>query len=103
MRPMLIEVQAWVSNSADGTPQRSSTGFDTKRMNMLLAVLEKRFGFRLSVQDVFLKIEGALRVVDPAIDLAVSVAIISYQQDIAVPATVAFAGEVDLSGEIRDR
>ena len=101
MRPMLIEVQALVSNSAYGTPQRSSTGFDTKRMNMLLAVLEKRFGFRLSAQDVFLNIAGGLRVEDPAIDLAVLVAIISSQQDIAVPATVAFAGEVGLSGEIR--
>jgi len=101
LRPMLIEVQALVSNSAYGTPQRSSTGFDTRRMNMLLAVLEKRFGFRLSTQDVFLNIAGGLRVEDPAIDLAVIVAIISSQQDIAVPATVAFAGEVGLSGEIR--
>lgn len=101
LRPMLIEVQALVSNSVYGTPQRSSTGFDTKRMNMLLAVLEKRFGFRLSTQDVFLNIAGGLRVEDPAIDLAVIIAIISSQQDIAVPATVAFAGEVGLSGEIR--
>ena len=101
LRPMLIEVQALVSNSAYGTPQRSSTGFDTRRMNMLLAVLEKRFGFRLSAQDVFLNIAGGLRVEDPAIDLAVLVAIISSQQDIAVPTSVAFAGEVGLSGEIR--
>lgn len=101
MRPMLIEVQALVSNSAYGTPQRSSTGFDTKRMNMLLAVLEKRFGFRLSSQDVFLNIAGGLRVEDPAIDLAVIMAIISSQQDIAVETTIAFAGEVGLSGEIR--
>jgi len=101
MRPMLIEVQALVSTSAYGTPQRSSTGFDTRRMNMLLAVLEKRFGFRLSVQDVFLNMAGGIRVEDPAIDLAVMVALISSQQDIAVPATVAFAGEVGLSGEIR--
>lgn len=101
MRPMLIEVQALVSNSAYGTPQRSSTGFDTKRMNMLLAVLEKRFGFRLSTQDVFLNIAGGLRVEDPAIDLAVIMAIISSQQDIAMAATIAFAGEVGLSGEIR--
>ncbi|WP_345234025.1 DNA repair protein RadA [Olivibacter ginsenosidimutans] len=101
IRPMLIEVQALVSNSAYGTPQRSSTGFDTKRMNMLLAVLEKRFGFRLSTQDVFLNIAGGLRVEDPAIDLAVIVAIISSQQDIAVPTHIAFAGEVGLSGEIR--
>ncbi len=101
IRPMLIEVQALVSNSAYGTPQRSSTGFDTRRMNMLLAVLEKRFGFRLSTQDVFLNIAGGLRVEDPAIDLAVMVAIISSQQDIPVPTTIAFAGEVGLSGEIR--
>lgn len=101
MRPMLIEVQALVGTSAYGTPQRSSTGFDTRRMNMLLAVLEKRFGFRLSAQDVFLNIAGGLRVEDPAIDLAVITAIISSQQDISVPATAAFAGEVGLSGEIR--
>lgn len=101
LRPMLIEVQALVSTSAYGTPQRSSTGFDTRRMNMLLAVLEKRFGFRLSAQDVFLNIAGGIRVEDPAIDLAVIVALISSQQDIPVRATVAFAGEVGLSGEIR--
>ena len=101
MRPMLIEVQALVGNSAYGTPQRSSTGFDTRRMNMLLAVLEKRFGFRLSAQDVFLNIAGGLRVEDPAIDLAVIIAVISSQQDIPVPATIAFSGEVGLSGEIR--
>ena len=101
LRPMLIEVQALVSNSAYGTPQRSSTGFDTRRMGMLLAVLEKRFGFRLSAQDVFLNIAGGLRVEDPAIDLAVIIAIISSQQDIPVAATIAFAGEVGLSGEIR--
>jgi len=101
MRPMLIEVQALVGNAAYGTPQRSSTGFDTRRMNMLLAVLEKRFGFRLSAQDVFLNIAGGLRVEDPAIDLAVIIAVISSQQDMPVPATIAFAGEVGLSGEIR--
>ena len=101
MRPMLIEVQALVGNSAYGTPQRSSTGFDTRRMNMLLAVLEKRFGFRLSAQDVFLNIAGGLRVEDPAIDLAVIIAVISSQQDMPVPATIAFSGEVGLSGEIR--
>ncbi len=101
MRPMLIEVQALVSNAAYGTPQRSSTGFDTRRMNMLLAVLEKRFGFRLSAQDVFLNIAGGLRVEDPGIDLAVLVAIISSQQDMPVAAGIAFAGEVGLSGEIR--
>lgn len=101
IRPLMIEVQALVSNSAFGTPQRSSTGFDTKRLNMLLAVLEKRFGFRLSVQDVFLNITGGLRVEDPAIDLAVIAAIISSQQDMPLPTNITFAGEVGLSGEIR--
>lgn len=101
VRPMLIEVQALVGGSAYGTPQRSSTGFDTRRMNMLLAVLEKRFGFRLSAHDVFLNIAGGIRVEDPAIDLAVMVSIISSQQDIAVPTHIAFAGEIGLSGEIR--
>ena len=101
MRPLLIEVQALVSNSAFGTPQRTSTGFDTKRLSMLLAVLEKRFGFRLSAQDVFLNIAGGLRVEDPAIDLAVVAALISSQQDIPLPQKVTFAGEIGLSGEIR--
>ncbi len=101
MRPLMIEVQALVSNSAYGTPQRSSTGFDTKRLNMLLAVLEKRFGFRLSAQDVFLNIAGGLRVEDPAIDLAVIAALISSQQDIPLPSNITFAAEVGLSGEIR--
>ncbi len=101
LRPLMIEVQALVSNSAYGTPQRSPTGFDTKRLNMLLAVLEKRFGFRLSAQDVFLNIAGGLRVEDPAIDLAVIAALISSQQDIALPSNITFAGEVGLSGEIR--
>lgn len=101
LRPMLIEVQALVSNTVYGTPQRSSTGFDTKRMNMLLAVLEKRLGFRISAQDVFLNIAGGLRVEDPAIDLAVIAALISSQQDQSIPSTAAFAGEVGLSGEIR--
>lgn len=101
VRPMMIEVQALVSNSAFGTPQRSSTGFDLKRLNMLLAVLEKRFGFRLSMQDVFLNIAGGLRVEDPAIDLAVIAAIISSQQDIPLAFNLVFAGEIGLSGEIR--
>ncbi|MFD2598138.1 DNA repair protein RadA [Sphingobacterium corticis] len=101
IRPLMIEVQALVSVSAYGTPQRSSTGFDTKRLHMLLAVLEKRFGFRLGTQDVFLNIAGGLRVEDPAIDLAVVAALISSQQDIPLPTTTAFAGEVGLSGEIR--
>ena len=101
MRPMLIETQALVSISAYGTPQRSATGFDTRRMNMLLAVLEKRCGFKLSIKDVFLNIAGGLRVEDPAIDLAVIVAIISSHEDIPIGLKVCFAAEVGLSGEIR--
>ena len=101
MRPMLIETQALVSISAYGTPQRSATGFDTRRMNMLLAVLEKRCGFKLSVKDVFLNIAGGLRVEDPAIDLSVIVAIISSHEDIPIGLKVCFAAEVGLSGEIR--
>ena len=101
LRPMLVEVQALVSVSAYGTPQRSATGFDTKRMNMLLAVLEKRCGFRLSTQDVFLNIAGGLRVEDPAIDLAVIVSIISSHENIPVGLKACFAAEVGLSGEIR--
>lgn len=100
-RPMLIETQALVSAAAYGTPQRSANGFDTKRMNMLLAVLEKRCGFRLSSRDVFLNIAGGIKVEDPAIDLAILVAIISSHEDIAVPAKTCFAAEVGLSGEIR--
>ncbi len=101
LRPMLIETQALVSPSVYGTPQRSATGFDTKRMNMLLAVLEKRCGFLLSAKDVFLNIAGGLRVEDPAIDLAIIVAIISSHEDIPVSSKICFAGEVGLSGEIR--
>lgn len=101
IRPMLIETQALVSVAAYGTPQRSSTGFDTKRMNMLLAVLEKRCRFKLSSQDVFLNIAGGLKVEDPAIDLAIIVAIISSHEDIPVSSKIAFAAEVGLSGEIR--
>lgn len=100
-RPMLIETQALVSNSAYGTPQRSATGFDTRRMNMLLAVLEKRCGFRLSIKDVFLNIAGGIRVEDPAIDLAIIVAIISSHEDMPVSSKICFAAEVGLSGEIR--
>lgn len=100
-RPMLIETQALVSTAAYGTPQRSANGFDTKRMNMLLAVLEKRCGFRLSTQDVFLNIAGGIKVEDPAIDLAILVAIISSHQDIPVSSKTCFAAEVGLSGEIR--
>lgn len=101
MRPMLIETQALVSHSAYGTPQRSATGFDTRRMNMLLAVLEKRCGFRLSVQDVFLNIAGGLKVEDPAVDLGILAAIISSHEDIPVSSKICFAAEVGLSGEIR--
>ena len=100
-RPMLIETQALVSVAAYGTPQRSATGFDTKRMNMLLAVLEKRCGFKLSLRDVFLNLAGGIRVEDPAIDLAIMVAIISSHEDIAIPSKYCFAAEVGLSGEIR--
>ncbi|TDO21399.1 DNA repair protein RadA [Pedobacter duraquae] len=100
-RPMLIETQALVSTAAYGTPQRSATGFDTRRMNMLLAVLEKRCGFKLSARDVFLNIAGGIKVEDPAIDLAIVVAIISSHEDIAVSSKNCFAAEVGLSGEIR--
>jgi DNA repair protein RadA/Sms len=100
-RPMLIETQALVSTAAYGTPQRSATGFDTKRMNMLLAVLEKRCGFRLSAKDVFLNIAGGIKVEDPAIDLAIMAAIISSHEDISISSKICFAAEVGLSGEIR--
>ncbi|WP_420150960.1 DNA repair protein RadA [Spirosoma sp.] len=100
-RPLMIETQALVSVATYGTPQRSSTGFDAKRLNMLLAVLEKRGGFRLGQQDVFLNIAGGLRVEDPAIDLAVCAAIVSSYEDIAIPPSVAFAAEIGLGGEVR--
>jgi DNA repair protein RadA/Sms len=100
-RPLLIEVQSLVSPATYGTPQRSSTGFDAKRLNMLLAVLEKRGGFKLGTQDVFLNIAGGFKVEDPAIDLAVCSSILSSFDDIAIPGTVCFAAEVGLSGEIR--
>ncbi|MFC1733207.1 DNA repair protein RadA [candidate division KSB1 bacterium] len=101
MRPILIEVQALVSSAAYGTPQRSATGYDLRRLNMLLAVLEKRSGFRLGVKDVFLNIAGGLRVEDPAIDLAVISAILSSSEDIPIDQGVCFASEIGLSGEIR--
>ena len=101
LRPMMIETQALVSTAAYGTPQRSCTGLDTRRLNMLLAVLEKRAGFRLSSKDVFLNIAGGLRVDDPAIDLAVMAAILSSNEDIAISNRYAFAAEVGLSGEVR--
>lgn len=101
VRPFLIETQALVSTAAYGTPQRSATGFDTRRMNMLLAVLEKRVGFKLAQKDVFLNIAGGLRVNDPAIDLAVITAILSSNMDTPVDHGLCMAGEVGLSGEIR--
>lgn len=101
MRPFLIEIQALVSSAAYGTPQRSSTGFDLRRLNMLLAVLEKRAGFRLSTKDVFLNIAGGIKVNDPAIDLSVIIAVLSSSTDISIPKEVCFAGEIGLSGEIR--
>lgn len=101
MRPMLIETQALVSTSAYGMPQRTATGFDTKRMSMLLAVLEKRCGFRLGAKDVFLNITGGIRVEDPAIDLGLAAAIISSHEDMPIPFKTCFAGELGLSGEIR--
>ena len=101
LRPMMIETQALVSTAAYGTPQRSCTGFDTRRLNMLLAVLEKRAGFRLSMKDVFLNIAGGLRVDDPATDLAVVAAILSSNEDVEISNRYAFAAEVGLSGEIR--
>ena len=99
--PFLIEVQALVSSAVYGTPQRSATGFDTRRMNMLLAVLEKRVGFKLAQKDVYLNIAGGLRVNDPAIDLSVISAILSSNMDVEIEPDVCMAGEVGLSGEIR--
>ncbi len=101
IRPFLIEVQALVSTAAYGTPQRSVTGFDGRRMNMLLAVLEKRVGFKLAQKDVFLNIAGGLKVNDPALDLAVISAILSSNVDMVIPKGICMTGEVGLSGEIR--
>lgn len=101
MRPLLVEVQALVSSAVYGTPQRSATGFNAKRLNMLLAVLEKRAGFRLGAKDVFLNITGGITVDDPAIDLAVVAAILSSNNDNAITENFCFAAEVGLSGEIR--
>lgn len=101
IRPMLIETQALVSPSVYGTPQRSATGFDSRRMNMLLAVLEKRCGFRLGMKDVFLNITGGIRIDDPAIDLGLLCSIISSHEDIPLSSNCCFAAEVGLSGEIR--
>ena len=100
-RPMMIEIQALVSSAVYGTPQRSTTGYDIKRLNMLLAVLEKRAGFRLAAKDVFLNITGGIKVDDPAIDLAVVASILSSNEDISISSKVCFAAEVGLAGEIR--
>lgn len=101
VRPILVEVQALVSSAAYGVPQRSSNGFDLRRLNMLLAVLEKRAGFRLATKDVFMNIAGGLKISDPALDLAVIVAILSSNFDISVGNRICFAAEVGLTGEIR--
>ena len=101
VRPLLIEVQALVASAAYGTPQRSSTGFDARRLNMLLAVLEKRVGFKLLQKDVFVNIAGGLRVNDPAIDMAVLAAVLSSNMDIALDEKICVTGEVGLAGEIR--
>jgi DNA repair protein RadA/Sms len=101
MRPLLIEVQALVTQSVYGTPQRTVSGFDLRRLQLLLAVLEKRGGFHFGVKDVFLNLAGGLKVEDPSIDLAVLSALLSSYEDVAIPHQVCFAGEVGLSGEIR--
>ena len=101
VRTLMIETQALVSPAVYGTPQRSTTGFDPRRLNMLLAVLEKRCGFRLGAKDVFLNITGGIKVDDPAIDLAIVASILSSNEDIAIDANCCFAAEVGLSGEIR--
>jgi DNA repair protein RadA/Sms len=100
-RPLLIEVQALVTQSVYGTPQRTVSGFDLRRLQLLLAVLEKRGGFHFGVKDVFLNIAGGLKVEDPSIDLAVLSALLSSFEDVAIPHNICFAGEVGLSGEIR--
>ncbi len=101
LRPLLIETQALVSPAVYGTPQRSATGFDLRRLSMLLAVLEKRCGFKFGDKDVFINIAGGIRVEDPAIDLSVIAALLSSFEDIPLPASVCMAGEVGLSGEVR--
>jgi len=101
LRPLMIEIQALVSTAVYGTPQRSTTGFNAKRLNMLLAVLEKRASFRLGAKDVFLNITGGITVDDPAIDLAVIAAILSSNEDVSIPKDYCFAAEIGLSGEIR--
>lgn len=101
IRPLMTEIQALVSNTAFSTPQRTSTGFDMRRLNMLLAVVEKRVGYKISTKDVFVNLAGGIRIDDPAADLAVITSVLSSALDIAIPHNVCFAGEVGLSGEIR--
>ncbi|CAM4196664.1 DNA repair protein RadA [Gillisia limnaea] len=101
MRPLMIEIQALVSSAVYGTPQRSTTGYNSKRLNMLLAVLEKRAGFRLGAKDVFLNVTGGISVDDPAIDLAVIAAILSSNEDVFIEKDICFAAEVGLAGELR--
>jgi DNA repair protein RadA/Sms len=101
LRPLLLEIQALVTHSVYGTPQRTVTGFDLRRLQLLLAVLEKRGGFQFGVKDVFLNIVGGIRIEDPAIDLAVLCALLSSYEDKPLPQNICFVGEVGLSGEIR--
>ncbi|MCL4162863.1 UNVERIFIED_CONTAM: hypothetical protein GTU68_053999 [Idotea baltica] len=101
MRPLMLEIQSLVSTAVYGTPQRSSTGYNTKRLNMILAVLEKRAGFKLGAKDVFLNIAGGISVDDPAIDLAVVAAILSSNEDESIVKNYCFAGEIGLTGEVR--
>ena len=101
IRPMMIEVQALVSSAVYGTPQRSCTGFNVKRLNMLLAVLEKRGGFDLGIKDVFINITGGINIEDPALDLAIIAALLSSYHDIPISQNLCFASEIGLSGEIR--
>ncbi len=101
MRPLLVEIQALVSSAVYGTPQRSSTGYNAKRLNMILAVLEKRAGFKLGAKDVFLNITGGISIDDPAIDLAVIAAILSSNDDVVLEHNICFAGEIGLAGEVR--
>jgi DNA repair protein RadA/Sms len=100
-RPLLIEIQSLVSPASYGTPQRTPTGFDQKRLNMLLAVLEKRCGFRLGTQDVFLNMAGGISVEDPAIDLAICISVVSSMEEIPVSDKICFAAEIGLGGELR--
>jgi DNA repair protein RadA/Sms len=101
VRPLMVETQALVSTAVYGTPQRNSNGYDIKRLNMLLAVLEKRCGFQLGTQDVFINVAGGLRLDEPGADLGVAVAILSSYENIAIPSDVVLIGEIGLSGEIR--